>query len=309
MDRRRSLPTSVAEGPAAWGRRLAVCAALGLAGTAFAAGQHDARETSTGPARIVSLTPSVTETLFALGAGGRVVAVCNHCDFPEEAGRLPRVGSFLLPVIERIVGLEPDLVLTSPSPGNRNAVEAIERAGVRVVVVSEGSASLGELEAAILATAAAVGEAAAGDELVAEIQTRLAAVRARVAKLARPRTAVVIGVEPLVLAGPASYLGELVEVAGGLQLSDSLAGKWPRVGWELLVASRPEVIIDLSASMSGTSEASMRRWQRFPDMPAVANRRVVMPRSDAPLRPGPRVVEAAEIIADAIHPEAAPDDR
>src|SRR6185436_17546016 len=93
-------------------------------------------------ARIVSLTPSVTEVIFALGAGDEVVAVSDYCDFPPQAARLPQVGSFLAPVVERVLAAEPTLVITSPTPGNENAVAAIERAGARVAVVNEGSESI-----------------------------------------------------------------------------------------------------------------------------------------------------------------------
>jgi len=259
------------------------------------------------PARIVSLTPSVTEILYALGAGDRLVGVSDESTEPPACRNVPRVGTFLAPVVERVLSLEPDLVITSPSPGNQNAVLAIERSGVRTAVVTEGSASLADLRSAIGRTAEAIGRSSEGDALLAVIDSALARVRARVAGLPTPRTAVVIGLEPLVLAGSESYLGDLVRLAGGTNVADAVPGRWPRVGWEFLVSAAPEVVIDLSrvgapdaegGRGAGSSRAS------FEDLPAGRNGRVYRPTGDLLLRPGPRVAQAAAEIAGALHPEA-----
>src|SRR5262245_48724548 len=86
------------------------------------------------PHRVVVLAPSATETVYGLGAGGRVVGLCGQCDYPSDAARIPRVGGYLAPSVESVIGLGPDLVIAVPSPGNREAVRAVERAGVRVLV-------------------------------------------------------------------------------------------------------------------------------------------------------------------------------
>ena len=281
------------------------CCALACflaAGTAMAAVAGEAAQH-----RIVSLTPSVTEILYALGAGARLVGVSDESTEPPASRNLPRVGTFLAPVVERVLSLEPELVITSPSPGNENAVLAIERSGVRTAVVTEGSASLADLRTAIGETAQAVGRRDEGEALLAVIDSALARVRARVAGLPTPRTAVVIGLEPLVLAGSESYLGDLVRLAGGTNVADAVAGRWPRVGWEFLVSAAPEVVIDLSRARpanetDGGGAAGNR--VRFDDLPAGRNGRVYRPTGDLLLRPGPRVAQAAAEIASALHPEA-----
>jgi iron complex transport system substrate-binding protein len=259
---------------------------------------------ATTPRRIVSLVPAITETLFSLGIGPRVVGVSTYCDFPTETRTLPKVGSFTEPVAETIVSLKPDLVLTSPSPGNETTVRAIERTGVRVAVVqSEGG--LAEARSAIGAVATAVGATAAGDALVARIDARLAAVKRVAAGLDRPMAAIVVGREPLVLAGPGSYLGELLALAGGANIADSLGGRWPRVGMEFLVASRPQVLVDLSVGMGDApdDEDASRAWATMPSLPAVASGRVVRDRDALMLRPGPRLADAAEALFRALHPD------
>lgn len=257
------------------------------------------------PARIVSLVPAITETLFAIGLGPRVVGVSAYCDYPPEAAALPKVGSFSEPVAEVIVSLDPDLVLTSPSPGNETAVKAIERSGVKVAVVqSEGT--LREARSAMLEVAEVAGAPDAGRSLVADLDRRLAAVAAAAKSLDRPKAAVVVGHEPLVLAGPGSYLGELLTLAGGVNVADAIGGRWPRAGMEFLVASAPDVLVDLSVSMGETPRAEdlVKAWSSLPSLPAVANGRVVGDRESLMLRPGPRLAEAAEALFAALHPSA-----
>jgi iron complex transport system substrate-binding protein len=281
----------------------AACALAAAFGAGSAAGTAPpvAAGTAT-PARVVSLTPSVTEMVFALGAGSSIVAVSDYCDFPPEVAALPRVGSFLAPTIERVISLQPDLVLTSPSPGNRNSVEAIERAGVRVGLVSEGSESLEDALGALAETARLVGRGELGEALVAQVRAHLAHVGLRVARRPALRTALVVDFDPLVLAGSASYLGELIELAGGVNVADALGGKWPRSGWEFLLATAPEVIIDLSqAARTGDGLA---RWQRFAEIPAVRHGRVHAGEGAVLLRPGPRLGLAAESLARVVHPES-----
>ncbi|MBC8291991.1 MAG: ABC transporter substrate-binding protein, partial [Proteobacteria bacterium] len=209
------------------GKAAVLLVILGLvAPLASAAGQSSARGSAAGlPERVVSLVPSVTETLFALGAGDLVVGVSKQCDYPERVAALPRVGGFLAPVIERVVSLRPDLVITSPSPGNQSGVNAIKAAGIRVLVVRD--ATLEQLNAAILQVAVAVGRSDEGRKLVDAIDAELEAVRARVAGLPRPPVALVVGHRPLVLAGPAGYLGQLLNIARAPHAADEAGGAWP----------------------------------------------------------------------------------
>ena len=181
------------------------------------------------------------------------------------------MGSFLAPNIEQVISLQPELVLTSPSPGNRNSVEAIERAGVRVGIVSEGSRSLADAFDALTEAARLVGRSERGRVLLAEVRANLDAVQARVSPRQPVRTAMVIDFDPLVLAGPASYLGELIEVAGGANVAAVLGGSG-RARDGSFPCGRAEVVIDLSqAARTGDGLA---RWQRFEDIPAVRNGRV-----------------------------------
>jgi iron complex transport system substrate-binding protein len=273
-----------------------------FAATTVFAGENADSEQARGPreARIVSLTPSVTETLFALGLGPSVVGVSRYCDYPPEAVALTKVGSFLAPVVEAVVALEPDLVLTSPSPGNRESVATLERVGLRVVAVPEGSTSIAGVLDSIRDVAKAVGADAAG--LVAKIEAEIAATVAKVASRPRVRVAIVVGHDPLVLAGPDSYLGDLVQRVGGENVANEVGGKWPRVGLEFLVAAAPEAIIDLG--MGSEALTGRERWSRFAEVPAVRNDRIYFDSSLVLLHPGPRLGSQAAIVARMLHPEA-----
>ena len=259
------------------------------------------------PARIVSLTPGVTETLFALGVGDRVVGVSRYCDYPPEARERPKVGTFLAPVVEAAAALDPDLVLTSPSPGNYEPVAAMERAGLNVVAVPEGSGSVAEVLGSIRAVAETVGAEEAAARLTAAIEAELARVARKAEGRLRVAAAVVVGHDPLVLAGPESYLGELLARVGGANVADSLGGRWPRASLEFLFASRPLVIIDLS--MGSEAAAVAERWRRLEDLPAVKAGRVYFDASLVLLHPGPRLGSQAALLSRFLHPEAWQDER
>ncbi|TMB58282.1 MAG: hypothetical protein E6J60_04000 [Deltaproteobacteria bacterium] len=167
-------------------RLSAILAAAALGGCAPAPSPAPAGP----PARIVSLAPSITEVVYALGAGERLVGVCAQCDYPAAVASLPRVGGYLAPSVEVTLARRPDLVIAAPSPGNREAVRAIERAGVRVLVVHDRT--LADLWASVRAVAGALGTPAAGERLVADLTARLGEVRARVADLPPRRVLVIV---------------------------------------------------------------------------------------------------------------------
>jgi len=251
------------------------------------------------PRRIVSLAPSITEIVYALGAGDRLVGVCAACNQPAAAG-LPRVGGYLAPSVEATLALRPALVIVVPSPGNREAVRAIERAGVRVLVVQDRT--LGDLWASIRDISTALGNEGEGAALVGDLQHRLDDVRARVAGRPRPRVLAIVGHRPLMAVGPGTLQNELIAIAGGENVMADAGGPWPTLDLELVVARAPDVIVD--ASMGG--EAGMHDlFDDLTTVPAVRAGRVVrLADADPFLRAGPRVPAAAAALAALVHPSA-----
>ena len=251
--------------------------------------------------RVVSLAPSCTEIVWALGAGDRLVGVCAHCDHPPAVASLPRVGGYLAPSAEAVIGARPDVVFAVPSPGNHDAVRAVEAAGIRVVVVEEHT--LDEVWAGMRAIAAALGLAAEGERLVARVQAELEAVRRRVAGRPVRRALLVVGHAPLVAAGPGTLQDELLRIAGGENVAAVTGALWPRLAVEMVVATAPDVIVD--AAMGGErGDASV--FASLTTVPAVRNGRIVPIAGGAFYRAGPRVGEAAAQLAAALHPETAP---
>lgn len=276
---------------------LAVLLLVACAGVA--AGEPTPSATPPVPARIVSLAPSVTETLFALGAGARVVAVSDYCDYPPEATKLPRVGSFNAPNVEAVLAERPDVVIGLPSPGNHENVLTMRRLGVRVEIVDPER--LADLPAATRTIAAAAGVPDAGERLVATMARKMDAVRAKVAGAPKPRVLMLVGQDPLIAVGPESFLGEMLVEAGAMNVAP--AGQaWPRLNLEVAIAADPEVIVDCSmGTEAGT--ATLDYWTRFPSIRAVKDRRVYPFRSFEALRPGPRLARALEELARLLHPD------
>jgi iron complex transport system substrate-binding protein len=251
------------------------------------------------PARIVSLAPSITETLFALGAGARVVAVSDYCDYPPEVTRLPRVGSFNAPNVEAVLAARPDVVIGAPSPGNHENVLTMRRLGIRVEIVDPER--LADLPAVTRTIAAVAGVPEAGERLVATMAREMDAVRAKVAGAPKPRVMMLVGQDPLIAVGPESFLGEMLVEAGAVNLAPK-GEAWPRLNLEVVIAADPEVIVDCSmGTEAGT--ATLAYWTRFPSITAVQTKRVYPFRSFEALRPGPRLAVALEELARVLHPD------
>ncbi|MGD9763763.1 MAG: ABC transporter substrate-binding protein [Candidatus Binatia bacterium] len=268
---------------------------LALFGAATAAPQSP-------PQRIISLAPSVTETLFALDIGERVVGVSTYCDYPPAALRIERVGTFLQPNVERILALRPDLVIAVPSPGNRAPVERLERLGVSVLVVDPQRIT--DVFHATRAIAAATGVPEAGERLVASIERALATVEVRLEGARRVSVLMLVGRSPLVAAGSGTFQDELITRARGENIAAAAGKAWPNLTLEFVIARAPEIIIDAGMGSEQADAAGAKEfWQRFPNLPAVRHGRIYGYGAYELLRPGPRVAHTLEIVARFIHPE------
>lgn len=263
-----------------------------------AMGEQSAQST---PVRIVSLAPSVTETLFAIGAGEQIVGVCTFCDFPAAVERIQRVGSYVAPNVEAIVAAAPDVVIGVP-PNNPAALAALVRLGIRVVVAPVDT--LAQIEAAIRTIAREAGREAAGGTVVAQLRHRLAAVHASLAGMPPRRVLMVVGQNPLIAVGRGTFLDELITLARGHNIAAETGQQWPRLSVEFIVAKQPEVIID--GSMGSEEHARgqpLGLWRHFPLLPAVQSGRLYGRRLHTLLRPGPRLADGLEELARMIHPE------
>jgi iron complex transport system substrate-binding protein len=269
----------------------AICACvLALASTANASA----------PMRIVSLAPSVTETLFALGAGPEVVGVSQYCDYPPQVRDLPRVGSFLTPNLEAIIALRPTLVVGLELSSDVRQIRALNSMGYPVLLVSDDS--LQQIENSIVKVGARIDREAEARRLVAEIQEQIAAVQERLANVKPLRALMLVGHQPIVAVGTGTYLDELIRIAHADNIADAAGQQWPHLGMEFIIAMRPEVILD--GAMGSDPATSDDFWGKYPTIPAVRDHRVYGYAEDPMLHAGPRVGQSLEIIARKMHPEA-----
>lgn len=249
--------------------------------------------------RVVSLVPSATEMLFALGAGDRVVGVSSYDDYPPEATRLPKVGGMVNPSFEAIVALRPDAVVGVQGPLDLAILDRLQRMGVRVFFPRVESVA--EVMASIDAFAALVGRRPEAAALRASIERDLARVRAAVAGRPRARVLAVFGERPLSVAGPGSWVDETLTIAGGENVVRR-GGRYPTLSIEEVLALAPDVIFDMTwHEGDGTLAES---FARLTTVPAVRDGRIVRMADSMLLRPGPRLGAAVARIAGVLHPDA-----
>jgi iron complex transport system substrate-binding protein len=251
------------------------------------------------PQRIVSLAPSVTETLFALGFGDRLVGVTTYCDYPAQARKLPKIGGFMSPSLEVIVAKRPDLVIGVSSATHPVTVREMERLGLKITLIS--LASVSDILSSIKNIARSLGNPDAGEQLVRKINRQVDAVKKRVGAAPRRPTLLAVGLRPLVAVGGKNFIDELITLAGGENIAGSATQPWLNLPDEYVVAKAPQVIIE--AGMGSERSEPAKHWADLRSIPAVKERRVYAYPSDKILRPGPRIGEGLEEIARLVHPE------
>jgi iron complex transport system substrate-binding protein len=241
----------------------------------------------------------VTETVFALGFGKRLVGVTDYCDYPAEARKLPRIGGFMSPSLESIVARRPDLVVGVSSATDPVKAREMERLGLKVTLIS--LASVSDILNSIKSVARALGSPEAGERLVQKITLQFDQVKRRVAPAQRRTTLLAVGLRPLVVVGGKNFIDELITLAGGENIAGNASQPWLNLPDEYVVAKAPQVIIE--AGMGSERRESAKHWDDLKSIPAVKEGRVYTYPSDKILRPGPRIGEGLEEIARLVHPE------
>ena len=245
--------------------------------------------------RVISLTPSATEVLAALGATQLIVGVDDYSVFPPEVKALPKVGSFLSPNLETIVSLKPTLVVVDDVHGP--AAGAMRDAGL--VIVECPIHAIPDVKKALVTIGSRIGRGAEATRVVDEIETAIETARAnRPAK--RPRVLAILdreakGLGNLVAAGPGSWIDELLAITGGENVLAASPVRYPKLSMEEVLRGRPDVILDLSFAGRGGVDV----WSAV-EVPAVKQGRVVALSDPALTAPSPRIKHALEMVAGAI---------
>ncbi len=254
--------------------------------------------------RIVSLAPNLTEILFALGLGEKIVAVSNNSDYPAKATNKNKVGTFWQPSTEAIIASKPDLVITLLFEQQRAVADSLNRLGYQVLTLR--IKKIEELMAAIQKIGATTGCTQRADELIKKISNQLNELRSKLGSTNKVKVLWVVQTEPLRVAGRGTFINELIELAGGENAIGPTIQQYPPVGTEEILACGTEAIIQSAmgkSNIAAQQQAAEVFWSRYASLPAVKNNRIYVVEPDTILRLGPRICEGIELIARCLHPE------
>ena len=252
--------------------------------------------------RIVSLAPNLTEIVFALGEGNHLAGDTDFCDYPTEALQKPHVGGPVNPNLEEIVSLKPDLILASKSINRRETVNALEHIGLPVYVTDPHSVE--GMIASVEHIGDAIGVEKSASALVENLRARLAELDRRLSGAAQRRVLFVVWTDPLISVGRDTFIADALRRAGGRSVVETSA-EWPHVSMEEIVKLQPEFLVFASAH-EGDAQHDLETLRTRPgwrSLTAIQQGNVVVI-SDAINRPAPRMVDAIEQMARALHPEA-----
>lgn len=258
--------------------------------------------------RVVSLAPSLTEMVFALGAGNTLVGVTTYCDYPAAAKRIPKVGGIEDGGIdlERVLALKPDLVVAI-GEGQQTAVDALRRLGLRVEVVP--SQTFDDVFGAVTRMGGLLGREAAAKRLTTELQRRVERIRQAVTPLPperRPRVFYQVWDRPLMTATRNTLIGRLIELAGGVNIFGDLPGRFVQVSPEAVLQRNPQAIVAPDHHTSRVDPRSLAQLPGFSHLEAVRRGRILILDGNLVSRAGPRIAEALELLARALHPDLFP---
>lgn len=255
------------------------------------------------PTRIVSLAPSVTEMLFAIGAGEQIVGVTSFCDYPAEAQAKPKVGGSF-PNLEVVLSLKPTLVLAPRDFIRPDMVAKLDQLKIALFILDANT--LEDVFRHIQTIGRIVGRSEKADAVTTGLRRRVAEIKARTTAASRPRVFYVLNSDPLMSVGPGSFIHQLIELAGGANVAAGSPVSYPRLSLEEVVRQDPEVILFPVGTEEGIPDQEQQRWLRWPTLSAVKQNRFVRIPSVLLDRPGPRVVEGLELLARRLHPDLFP---
>ena len=251
--------------------------------------------------RIVSLAPSITEILFALGLGDRIVGVTKHCDYPAEALTKTSVGSYIDLNIEKILTLNPDLVIATADGNEKGSVDRL--AVFKIPVFITNPKKLDEVFETIKIIGRITKQEKRAENMVRSLKKRADGIVQACLPLSRPRVFLQINEHPLITVGKDTFHNHLINLAGGINISGNDSTKYPKYSLEQVLRSKPDVLLITSMERGVMAERKKERWRQWRQLPAVKQDRIHILDSDLLDRPSPRLVDGLEALARAIHPE------
>ena len=285
---------------------LLIIASLACSGFILLGFQHNEKtaipEFANTPQRIVSLAPNLTEILFELELGDKIVAVSNDSDYPPEAAKINTMGTFWQPDVESIIMYKPDLAITLWFQQQQSVADTLSRLGYKVLSLK--IETIDELFDAIEKIGISTGRSQQALKLISDIKQKLIDLQEKFNSLNKKRVLWVIQAEPVRVAGRNTFINELIELAGGENAIGSTIQPYPPISTEEILSCKAEIIIQSAMgtdNIDKQQEAALLFWSNYSNLPAVKNNRIYVLDSDAVLRLGPRLPEGVEIIANYLY--------
>lgn len=248
--------------------------------------------------RIVSLSPSTTEAVFVVGAGERLVGRSRYCNWPPEVTKLPQVGGYVDPSFEAILALKPDLVVGARGPAGTVITDKLEARGIAWYFPE--SESLSQIDAMILGIGERTQRTDAAKAYVETMHAKIADVERSVATLPRVRVLLVFGLEPISVAGPASFPDEMLKKIGAENVVTE-GSAYPTMGIERVLVLDPDVVIDAAMGEANTAQRMGKDAPGWGRVRAIKEGHLVSIPDESVLRPGPRIAEGLAALARAVH--------
>lgn len=196
------------------------------------------------PKRIVSLKPNITEILFALGAGDRLVGVTTYCDYPPAAEKIVKVADYTRPFTESLIAQRPDLIISSKEESSKKSIEEIEKLGIRVELFP--FTTLGDIISSVKKISVLIGNPKSGEELVRQMTKRLDTIKRQYGNRTKKKVLIVWGHKPLIVGGPGTYMDDVLRLVSAVNVVPKGSVPYPRWNLERVIAANPDVILDMS---------------------------------------------------------------
>lgn len=248
--------------------------------------------------RIVSLAPSITETLFAIGAGVQVAGVTDYCNYPRETATKPKVGGVINPNIEAIAGLSPDLIVLSMEGNVREDFNKILSLGIPVFVTNPRSFE--DIRRSIIQMGELTGHQHSAAVLVARMKVREDSISALVSQRPKMRALLFVSLQPLIVVGGDNFVDEIIRRAGAVNPAASSGISYPAYSREAILADDPDVIL-LTSDLSSDVPELTNLYPEWRNLRAIRSGRVFRVDADLVSRPGPRAVEGLLAISNLLH--------
>lgn len=290
-----------------WWLLLIILCLAGVGFVIFGTQQAQNRGTSplpNNPNRIVSLAPSLTEILFALGLDDKIVGVTLDSDYPPAAQKKTKVGTFWQPDTEAVIAAKPDLVVTLQIEQQKSIADSLNRLGYQVLALK--IEKIEELFTATQKIGIATGSEQRADELIEQIKGQLNYLKSKYSSTNKPKVLWVVQTEPLRVAGRNTFINEFIELLGGENAIGPTIQQYPPIGTEELLACNAEVIIQTSMGKTDIGRQQQQAeifWGKWASLPAVKDNKIYVVDSDTVLRLGPRLPQGVEMVGHCLHPD------